>query len=205
MDDSKQRNIRFIIFFLIIAIFVSIAVRNNKFLNDLSKNKNDNSTHVEETFEDGSKSINQYSNNNTTEETKEEEKVQTKEETPTEKKEIEVNSSTKHFYSKDDKYYLVLTESNRNYSNKDMGKKDYRFLLNIDNYLSTESITGTYVISDNKITLNVEAGCMDEEGNFNCVMPDGITIVKKNNAINTMTLDYSNNVIKLGNVNLTIS
>ena len=81
-----------------------------------------------------------------------------------------------------------------------MGKKDYRFLLNIDNYLSTESITGTYEINNDKITLNVEAGCMDEKGNFNCVMPDGITIVKKNNAINTMTLDYANNAIRLGNV-----
>lgn len=202
MDDTKQRNLTFIIIFLILAIFVSIAVRNNPYLKKSSEDEA-NASHIQEKFEDGSKNINQYKIV-PEEDTNIETETETQEENKNEEKQIEDNSSTKHFYSKDDKYYLVLTESNRNYSNQEMGKKDYRFLLNIDNYLSTESITGTYEIKDNKITLNIEAGCMDEKGNFNCVMPDGITIVKKNNAINTMTLDYSDNVIKLGNINLTI-
>ena len=84
-----------------------------------------------------------------------------------------------------------------------MGTKDKRYLLNIDEYYSTSSFTGTYEIIDNKITLYIEAGCMNEENKFNCVIPDEIDIIKKNN-LNTMTLDYSEKQISFGTVNLTI-
>lgn len=202
MDDTKQRNLMFIIIFLIVAIFVSIAIRNNSALNHLKKSNQESNTTIEETFEDGSSSINQYSNTNTTNDLEDEPEEQ-KEETIKEERKINTNSSTKYYYSEDDKYYLVLTESKRRVTNG-TDATDHRYLLNIDNYLSTESITGTYSIDGNKITLMVEAGCMDKDGNFNCVIPDGITIVKKNNAINTMTLDYSDNTIKLGTVKLNI-
>ncbi|MBQ8131468.1 MAG: hypothetical protein IJ193_03165 [Bacilli bacterium] len=204
MDDTKQRNLMFIVIFLIVAIFVSIAIRNNSTFKDLKKDKKETNTTVEETFQDGSSTINQYPNTNTTTNNSVEKEIEEeKEQEAKEEPKIETNSSTKYYYSQDDKYYLVLTESKRRVTNGN-DTIDHRYLLNIDNYLSTESITGTYSIDGNKITLTVEAGCMDKDGNFNCVIPDGITIVKKNNAINTMTLDYSDNTIKLGTVKLNI-
>ena len=100
MDDTKQRNLTFIIIFLILAIFVSIAIRNNPYLKKSSDDEA-NASHVQEKFEDGSKNINQY-RVVPEEETTEEKETEKQEEKKDEEKQIEVNSTTRYYYSKDD-------------------------------------------------------------------------------------------------------
>lgn len=177
MEDSQQKIIYFIIFFLIIIISLGIFTKSNSFLKNSSTK--DTSNIVTEPI------INNKEVN--------ENKVDTRSYT---------EEKARFFFSEDNKFYLILTSNFRAYSNPDMGTTERRFLMNIDEFYSTDSFTGTYKIENNKIILNIEAGCLDKDNNFNCVVPDGINIEKKED-INTISLDYNETQISFGKVILT--
>lgn len=177
MDEAKHKIIFFIILFLILIVVVSVISKSQSFTTN-NQIQNNNSNNIEETI----------TNNDN------EDKVVTH-------KTYEEEKKARFFYSKDHKYYLVLIDNYRSYSNSSMGTRDKRYLLNIDNYYSTENITGTYEIIDNTITLKVETGCLDNNNNFNCVVPDN-TLIEKKEDINYMSLDYNENNINFGNIPL---
>jgi len=177
MDEAKHKIIFFIILFLILIVVVSVISKSQSFTTN-NQIQNNDSNNIEETI----------TNNDN------EDKVVTH-------KTYEEEKKARFFYSKDHKYYLVLIDNYRSYSNSSMGTRDKRYLLNIDNYYSTENITGTYEINNNKITLKVETGCLDENNNFNCVVPDN-TLIEKKEDINYMSLTYKDNEILLGNISL---
>lgn len=186
MDDSRQKNFFLIGFLFIVIIFINVYIKSV----DLSAKP--------------TKSSQLNTNNNVVlpnneDQIKEENKITNEE---VDKQDNNENNS-KYYYSSDDKYYLILTENKRNFSNEEMGTTDNRYILNIDEYYSTNSLTGKYIIENNTITLFIEAGCKNEKGDFNCVIPDGIKINKINN-INTMTLEYNDKEIYLGNIKLAL-
>lgn len=188
MDDSRQKNFFLIGFLFIVIIFINVYIKSV----DLSAKP--------------TKSSQLNTNNNVVlpnneNQIKEENKITNEEEADKQDNNNENNS--KYYYSSDDKYYLILTENKRNFSNEEMGTTDNRYILNIDEYYSTNSLTGKYIIENNTITLFIEAGCKNEKGDFNCVIPDGIKINKINN-INTMTLEYNDKEIYLGNIKLAL-
>ncbi len=191
MDDSRQKNFFLIGFLFIVIIFINVFIKSvdlsAKPTKSSSLETNNNSVIPNKEIEN--------SNNN--------EITNNKPEDSFEEKSYTNNSNSKYFYSSDDKYYLILTENERSFSNEEMGKTDSRYILNIDEYYSTNSFTGKYKIENGKITLFIEAGCKNEKGEFNCVIPDGIKINKIDN-INTMTLDYNDSEIYLGNIKLSL-
>ena len=191
MEELKQKSVYLIIFLLVISIIIGVILKSMTLTNDYKDKVTANSNYYST---DNTNTYNTQNNNNNNNNNNETERNDISCYNPT---------NTRYYYSSDDKYYLILTENIRRYSNSSMGTKDRRYLLNIDEYYSTSSFTGTYEINDNKITLYVEAGCTNEKKNFNCVIPDDIEIIKNNN-LNTMTLDYSEKQIKFGTVTLTV-
>ena len=178
MDEAKHKIIFFIILFLILVVIVSVISKSQSFTTN-NQIQNNDSNSIEETITNNDNEDNKVVTHKTYEEEK----------------------KARFFYSKDHKYYLVLIDNYRSYSNSSMGTRDKRYLLNIDNYYSTENITGTYEIIDNTITLKVETGCLDNNNNFNCVVPDN-TLIEKKEDINYMSLTYKDNEILLGNISL---
>lgn len=172
MEEKQEKVLFYIFFFLILVICISIftkAYYSPKKNNNITPNNTVNSTIKDKNDEVKTNDNISYSSNN----------------------------KARFFYSSDNKFYLILTDNFRAYSNPDMGTNDKRFLMNIDNFYSTDSFTGRYEIKDNTIKLIIEAGCLDEDNKFNCVIPDKVNVNK-----NIMTLTYKTNEIELGTIKL---
>lgn len=172
MEENQEKVIFYIVFFLILVVCISIFTR----AYENHTKKKTNTPDIEEKSINTNKNMEVSTNENTS---------------------YSINSKARFFYSGDNKFYLILTDNFRAYSNPDMGTNDKRFLMNIDNFYSTDSFTGRYEIKDNTIKLIVEAGCLDEDNKFNCVIPDKVEI---NN--NIITLNYKTNEIILGTIKL---
>ena len=176
MEGLGKRIILFIIFLAILFIIISIGAKNLS----LGNNTNTNTTNIIET---NNEDVNKDTNSNTYKDVS------------------KPDDKASFYYSNDYKYYLILTSNFRAFSNGEMGTRDRRYVMNIDEYYSTDSFTGTYEIIENKIILKVEAGCLDKDNKFTCVLPDNIKIEKKED-INYMSLDYNENNINFGNIPL---
>ena len=175
MEDGVKKVILVFIFILILFVIINIGIKN------LSINKNDNSTPTN-IVETNNEDVNKDTTNSYKDVSKPDDKAS-------------------FYYSNDYKYYLILTSNFRAFSNGEMGTRDRRYVMNIDEYYSTDSFTGTYEILENKLILKVEAGCLDKDNNFTCVVPDNVKIEKKED-INYMSLEINDNNISFGNIQL---
>ena len=176
MEDIVKRIILIFIFIVVLFIIISIGAKN------LSLG-NTNSTNTTNIIETNNEDVNKDTYSNTYKDIS------------------KPDDKASFFYSNDYKYYLILTSNYRAFSNGEMGTRDRRYVMNIDEYYSTDSFTGTYEIIENKIILKVEAGCLNKDNEFTCVLPDNVQIEKKED-INYMSLDYKDNTINFGNIPL---
>lgn len=99
------------------------------------------------------------------------------------------------------KYYLIIGEHERvSNSQKSQGRKyTYQyFVLNEETPISNDSISGTYYVENGKIILR-------SSGEFNFAFPGFFDIIGKNSSsgVNQVSLDYSEDKIMLGEVELT--
>lgn len=110
--------------------------------------------------------------------------------------ELPENSESLFYASEDDKYVLVLTTyKNRKWLNPKAGvSDDHGFILSLDSMQSIEKLTGSYNITDGKITLTIN-------GYNGFIWPDGVTVVDNFGTTN-VELNYTDDVIMLGNVSL---
>lgn len=122
-------------------------------------------------------------------EPKEEEKTPVEE--PVQKAPV-TDDSTLYFISPDQKTSLIL--------GKEVSKLK-SFVLVLAQGENYQSVTGSYEIKDNQIVLTIGAGCLDATSNFTCTLPQGLEAVN-NGGIVTITLNYTDEKILLGNIEL---
>ena len=117
---------------------------------------------------------------------------ETTNEEPIQQTPIVVEESTLYFISADQKNSLMLGK-------EISGLKS--FVLVLAQGEAYQTVTGSYEIKDGKIILNVNAGCLDATSNFTCTLPEGAEALN-NGGIVTITLNYTDEKILLGNIEL---
>ena len=117
---------------------------------------------------------------------------ETTNEEPVQQAPIVVEESTLYFISADQKNSLMLGK-------EISGLKS--FVLVLAQGEAYQTVTGSYEIKDGKIILNVNAGCLDATSNFTCTLPEGAEALN-NGGIVTITLNYTDEKILLGNIEL---
>ena len=117
---------------------------------------------------------------------------ETTNEEPIQQTPIVVEESTLYFISADQKNSLMLGK-------EISGLKS--FVLVLAQGEAYQNVTGSYEIKDGKVILTVNAGCLDATSNFTCTLPEGAEALN-NGGIVTITLDYTDEKILLGNIEL---
>ena len=117
------------------------------------------------------------------------------------------DNGIKYYESSDSLNFLTLLPE-RNTKMKtakglnDVAVKD--FILRVGHGYTSDYIYGSYVIENNVIKLYVLSGCDYSNNTFTCELPEGTNIVYTNGGEIEITLNYSQDKIMLGNVELNI-
>lgn len=102
------------------------------------------------------------------------------------------------YATEDDKYVLILNEYNRNVLNPKVGgESDNRFILSEDDYYGSSSVSGSYHIEGDKLTLYI---LIDDFNRLNNMLNElGVNVITDQGNC-SVSLPLTNNTVVIGNI-----